>query len=215
MLVLYSSLENKIASTEEVDIQNEIASTEEVDNQNEIASTEELKTVSVSANYLPFESAEHLFEEAELVVIGEPTEEFLDRNHVVTLSGDNSVEDYYTETELNIKKIIKAPSDLEISENEIFNVVEPAIGVLEDSEGNPYKIVTEDYSEMKKGMTYLIFLELNYFGDYAVTGNTIGRYNIDKKDKNDLPNSAAGVEHKMKKEKKEKFWEIFKEKFDL
>ncbi|MDQ1147751.1 hypothetical protein QE429_004578 [Bacillus sp. SORGH_AS 510] len=174
-----------------------------------------LNTINVEGNYSPINSAEQLFTEAELVIIGSPKMNFLERVHRTTYSNDQSIEDYYTETVVNVDKIIKSPSDLDITVNSGFKLIEPAVGIIEDSNGVKSKITTGPYTEMEKDMKYLIFLIKNSNGEYSVVYNVLGRYNLDNKDKNDIGTGNYDIEYGAWKEKKINFNKKFKEKFKL
>ncbi|RKJ50458.1 hypothetical protein D7X33_32605, partial [Butyricicoccus sp. 1XD8-22] len=114
-----------------------------------------IKTISLEGNYIQINSAEELYNRAELIIVAEPLNDFMDRNHVSSYSDDGSLEDYYTETVVNIKQIIKKPSDLEIVENQDFQIVEPPVGLIENSKKEKVKIVTDEYAELKKNKEYL------------------------------------------------------------
>lgn len=192
-----------------------IFSREKIDAETNADKINDLNTLSVEGNYVNIDSADELFQEAELVIIAEPKEEFLDRVHKITYSNDNAIEDYYTETIVNVEEIIKAPADLKITKNNDFKIVEAAVGLIKDSKGNKVKIITDQYTEMKKGKKYLIFLIKNMYGDYSVAYNILGKYNIDNKDEEDINLNSIHEEHKIMNEKKEKFRREYERRFNL
>lgn len=137
-----------------------------------------LETISFEGNYLPLDSANELFEIAELIIVAEPIDDFVNRRHVSSYSEDNSLEDYYTETVVNIKQIIKQPSDLELTENTEFPIIEPSVGLVTNKKNEKVKIVTDGYTELQKNDEYLIFLMKNYYGDYALVSNELSKYKL-------------------------------------
>jgi len=176
----------------------------------------ELKTVITQADYPALNSPEQLFSEADLVVIGKPLDGFLDREHKVTFYEDGSIEDFYTETNIQVIEVIKAPQELNITMGSNFELVEAGVGIIKDSKGEKVKIVRDFYSEMKKNNRYLIFLKKNTFGDYAVSYNTYGKYYLDGQEEfeGNVPNNN-NEELISTKEKKEKFKKEFKKTFNL
>lgn len=109
-----------------------------------------IKTLSVEGNYFPINSARELYDLSELVIVAEPVDDFLNRSHVNFYSDDNNLEDYYTETIVNVKQIIKKPENLDVFENIELTIVEPSVGLIENSKKEKIKIVTDGYSELKK-----------------------------------------------------------------
>lgn len=188
LLVLSISLGNTFANTSKLE--------DTVVKETTVTKAEtNLKTVSIEGNYVQVNSAKELYDNAELIIIAEPIENFMDRNHEATYSGDNSLEDYYTETLVNVTEVIKKPQHLAVETSKTFSIVEPAVGIVKNNAGEQIKIVTDSYTEMKKDMSYLIFLQKNINGDYSVTYNTLGKYNIDNKDLDDLGSSVSVNSH--------------------
>ena len=139
---------------------------------------EELKVVSFHGNYVEIDSPETFYEESDIVIIAEPIEDFLNRNHVLTYSDDGSIEDYFTETKVKIKKVLKSPSKHEIDLENEYKIIEPAVSVYENHKDEKVKLVTDSYMELEKGTDYLIFLKENIYGEYAVFLNMLGKYSL-------------------------------------
>jgi hypothetical protein len=94
-------------------------------------------------------------------------------------------------------------------------VVEPAVGIIENRVKGKTKVRTGPYTEMKKNMTYLMFLKKNINGDYSIMFNTLGRYNIDNKDAEDEAVENYSEEYKSWKVKKINYKKYFEGKFNL
>lgn len=71
----------------------------------------------------------HLPEEldavADLIIIASPSKAFMDREHKVTFFDDGTIQDYYTLTEVQVEKVIKAPNDFYLSKNTTIKIIEP------------------------------------------------------------------------------------------
>lgn len=121
---------------------------------------EELKVVSFHGNYVEIDSPETFYEESDIVIIAEP------------------IEDYFTETKVKIKKVLKSPSKHEIDLENEYKIIEPAVSVYENHKDEKVKLVTDSYMELEKGTDYLIFLKENIYGEYAVFLNMLGQYSL-------------------------------------
>lgn len=144
--------------------------------------------VPVQANYERYITSEALINGAELVLIGTPTKDFLDRKHIMTYYESGDIQDYYTITDFKIEKIVKKPNTLEIYELENFPVVEP-VGLYKSLD-RKVKLAIDNYWEMKPGSKYIVFLkETN--GKYCVINSNLGKFNLDKTDSDDnnIPNN--------------------------
>ncbi|WP_416295757.1 hypothetical protein ACM7Q1_03560 [Paenibacillus illinoisensis] len=67
--------------------------------------------VSLSANSITFNEVDKLADFAELVVIGYATDEFVDRDHVVTAFEDGTMQSFHTNTNIKIEQVLKKPDD--------------------------------------------------------------------------------------------------------
>lgn len=139
--------------------------------------TNEIPVVQVDANEITFETPEELDAAADLIIIASPSDEFMDREHKVSYFDDGTIQDYYTLTEVQIDKVIKAPSDFNLSNNNTISIVEP-VGIVERSVGKR-KLVTNHYEELKEKSSYLLFLQQNSMGQYAIINNNLGKFNLD------------------------------------
>lgn len=101
----------------------------------------------------------------------------------------------FDRVKFNVTEVIKKPQHLAVETSKKLSIVEPAVGIVKNNAGEQIKIVTDSYTEMKTDMSYLIFLQKNINGDYSVTYNTLGKYNIDIKDLDDLGSSVSVNSH--------------------
>lgn len=135
--------------------------------------TNEIPVVQVDANEITFETPEELDAAADLIIIASPSDEFMDREHKVSYFDDSTIQDYYTLTEVQIDKVIKAPSDFNLSNNNTISIIEP-VGIV-----GKRKLVTNHYEELKEKSSYLLFLQQNSMGQYAIINNNLGKFNLD------------------------------------
>lgn len=154
------------------------------ENQQDLASTDNI--LSLQADYVDFENLNELEKDADLIVIGKPIHEFSDRNHFNIYGEENDLEDFYTETEVNIIQIIKGNEKIDLEET--LKVIEPITYVSEDK----LTITTEGYTALEKNLDYIIFLKENDFGDYGVIFNNAGKYDI-----NSLSEKSPQVNNKI------------------
>ncbi len=135
------------------------------------------KVIVAPALYLSYHSAEELFQEADLIVIGSTEQNFGDREHMTSsLALKGSLQDFYTVTTVKVDKVIKGP----ISENTEIRVGEP-ISYSQGLDGIS-KITRPNYKELQKGSKYLLFLKKNDKGCFFVMSGSLGKYNIDSTD---------------------------------
>lgn len=69
------------------------------------------KVVNLSANSLTFHEIDKLDAFAELIVIGYATEDFRDREHVITSFDDGTMQSFHTNTNIKIEQVLKKPED--------------------------------------------------------------------------------------------------------
>ena len=82
------------------------------------------KVVNLSANSLTFHEIDKLDAFAELIVIGYATEDFRDREHVITSFDDGTMQSFHTNTNIKIEQVLKKPEDFPSDQNEL-TIIEP------------------------------------------------------------------------------------------
>ncbi|MDR4999720.1 hypothetical protein [Brevibacillus parabrevis] len=137
---------------------------------------ETVETISLEAHYITYNSAEEL-DKADLILIGTPIADFSEREHQTSYYFDGSLEDFYTNTEIQVEKIIKSPNDFELDNSDTFSVIEP-VGLVEMDGAK--KVTIDGYREMKKGEKYIMFLNKNAYGKYSIINNDLGKFNLDE-----------------------------------
>ena len=142
---------------------------------------DEIETVFVHGNYVVYENEKDLFEDADLVVLASPKEDFLSREHVARYSepeGDapETLADFFTRTSITVKKVLKSPEGLDIQDNSEFDIIEP-VSIIE-SEGVNKKFTIANYVELEEDHSYIIYLKDNTFGEYGVINMNNGRFNL-------------------------------------
>lgn len=110
--------------------------------------TSKIIPIITHLDYKEYNSAEEL-SEADLIITGTPTEDFLSRKHVNTYFPDGKLQDFYSIAEINVEKVIKGTTDLSI-QNINFPIIEPN-GLIKDVDGKMKKLIKENYIEMEKG----------------------------------------------------------------
>jgi hypothetical protein len=162
------------------------------------------KVVNLSANSLIFHEIDKLDAFAELIVIGYATEDFRDREHVITAFEDGAMQSFHTNTNIKIEKILKKPEDFPADQNEL-TIIEPV-----SLEGD-VKYTVDDYVELQKGDTSVLFLMKNSFGDYGLINDNLGKFSLEGITQYSVPQSSTVEELS----EYETFRESVMKKYDL
>jgi len=152
--------------------------------------------VQVDANEITFNTPEELDAAADLIIIASPFKKFMDREHKVTFFEDGTIQDYYTLTEVQVDKVIKAPNNFHLPQNNTIKIIEP-VGIVKRSTGKR-KLVTNDYEELKEKSSYIMFLQQNSMGQYGIINNNLGKFNLDNKDPLDIGEKNSSEAKKFK-----------------
>lgn len=140
--------------------------------------------VNLSANSLIFHEIDKLDAFAELIVIGYATEDFRDREHVITAFDDGTMQSFHTNTNIKIDKILKKPDDFPSDQNEL-KIIEPV-----SLEGD-VKYTANDYVELQKGDKSVLFLMKNTFGDYGLINDNLGKFSLEGVTQYSVPQSST------------------------
>ncbi|WP_342572264.1 hypothetical protein MKY85_07755 [Paenibacillus sp. FSL R5-0749] len=140
--------------------------------------------VNLSANSLTFHEIDKLDAFAELIVIGHATEDFRDREHVITAFDDGTMQSFHTNTNIKIDKILKKPDDFPSDQNEL-TIIEPV-----SLEGD-VKYTVNDYMELQKGDRSVLFLMRNTFGDYGLINDNLGKFSLEGITQYSVPQSST------------------------
>ncbi|WP_340016201.1 hypothetical protein [Paenibacillus sp. FSL K6-1318] len=142
------------------------------------------KVVNLSANSLTFHEIDKLDAFAELIVIGYATEDFRDREHVITAFDDGTLQSFRTNTNIKIEKILKKPEDFPSNQSKL-TIIEPV-----SLEGD-VKYTADDYVELQKGDKSVLFLMKNSFGDYGLINYNLGKFSLEGITEYSLPQSST------------------------
>lgn len=159
--------------------------------------------VQVDANEITFNTPEKLDAAADLIMIASPSKDFMDREHKVTFFDDGTIQDYYTLTEVQVEKVIKAPNNFHLSKNNTIKIIEP-VGIVGRGTGKR-KLVTNQYEELKEKGSYIMFLQQNSKGQYAIINNNLGKFNLDNKDPLDIGEKKSSADKKFKDDVLQKY----------
>ncbi|MDR6715521.1 hypothetical protein [Paenibacillus sp. 2003] len=140
--------------------------------------------VNLSANSLTFHEIDKLDAFVELIVIGYATEDFRDREHVITAFDDGTMQSFHTNTNIKIEKILKKPDDFPSDQNEL-TIIEPV-----SLEGD-VKYTVNDYVELQKGDKSVLFLMKNTFGDYGLINDNLGKFSLEGITQYSVPQSST------------------------
>lgn len=179
-----------------------------------IREEQNLKRISVHGDMVTYEGLTDLENMADLVVIAEPTANFTDRDHILKMGEDESLEDFYTHTEIKIYDVLLNNDQSNYGSGDLLSIIEPS-SVLEEN-GEEYEFVMDHYTSVNKGSNYIFFLKKNTFGEYSLIGNQFGKFNIDGSDPKDMAieskslNNSKNVNSFKKIFKIEKLNEEFK-----
>lgn len=145
------------------------------------------KVVNLSANSITIKEINKLDEFAELVVIGYATDEFIDREHVITAFDDGTMQSFHTNTNIKIEKILKKPEDFPSDQKEL-TIIEPV------SLDGDVKYTADHYVELQKGDKSVIFLMKNTFGDYGLINDNLGKFSLEQTNQSKLSQSFTSQE---------------------
>ncbi|MCG7385543.1 hypothetical protein [Paenibacillus sp. ACRRY] len=145
------------------------------------------QVVNLSANSLTLRELDKLDAFAELIVIGYATEDFRDREHVITTFNDGIMQSFHTNTTIKIEQILKKPEDYPSDQNEL-TIIEPV------SLKGDLKYTANDYVELQKGDRSVLFLLRNSYGDYGLINDNWGKFSMEGISQSSMPQSATSNE---------------------
>lgn len=129
----------------------------------------------VYGNHMLFDSIEEVEQHADLIVVGKITKDLEENQPVVTRNSGGGIEDFYTVTDFEVKKVLKGSTA-----NNNIQVLQPA--VIMNEVGTQTLLIREDYSLLKKGSSYLLFLVQVEGGGYSIISINQGKFSLDKTD---------------------------------
>ncbi|MFB7157313.1 hypothetical protein [Lysinibacillus sp. NPDC056232] len=146
-----------------------------------------IRTVDIHARYVEYDTADKLHQDADIVLVASPIDDFANREHHSTEFEDGTLQDFYTLTNLNVERIIKQPEGINIGSQ--MQVIEP-VSIITEADKQQTKVAADGYREMKQGKRYIVFLKNNGMGDYSVINMNNGKFNLDGGDAQDVPTDA-------------------------
>lgn len=152
-------------------------------------------------DHMVYESFEKIRDGADLIIVGEETKDFSSYKPLYTLDeSKRNVREFFTTSKIKVLKVLKG----EYKERYI-PLVQHAALISRLYELRRYFYIEEDYSVMKKGMKYLLFIKYSD-GRYWIAGANEGKMSIDGLDKSEItePESEDPYFIKLKPEVLEK-----------
>lgn len=137
------------------------------------------RTISIQATIAGYTHFAEMEAAAEIILIGTPTKEFLDREPATSHYPDGELEDFYTLTDLQIERIIKNESTLNLKQNLTMQVIEP-VGLIVNGNGERTKLILNDYYEMQTDTSYLLFIVESAPGIYSGMNFENSRFAVTK-----------------------------------
>lgn len=137
------------------------------------------RTISIQANLAGYASFTEMEAAAAIILIGTPTQEFLDRKPVTSRYPGGDMQDFYTLTDLQIERIIKNESSLNLEQDLTMQVIEPVALTL-DGNGDKTKLTLNGYVEMQTDTSYLLFLIESAPGMYSGMNFENSRFAVTK-----------------------------------
>ncbi len=149
--------------------------------------SQNLPVFNTHADYRTYNTLADLENGADAILLVAPTQRFMDRKHIVTFFEEdkNTMQDYYTLTELKVFKVLKA-DDVTFKDNKYIEVVEP-ISIVKQV-GKDVIFATDGYVEMERNEKYVVFLKKNQSGKYRILNMNNGKFShyINKPRKEDM-----------------------------
>ncbi|WP_088832799.1 hypothetical protein [Paenibacillus tyrfis] len=155
-----------------------------------------IDTVEIHALYARgFTNIQEMKDYADIVIVGTPTQNFMDSNHVLKTSSSGDILDFFTKRDFKIEKVIK-DSNSKVKPDEVVSFIEPA-SILQTPIGKQ-KLVTEGYEELEKNVKYVIFLKKNSKQEYSMFYGNLSSYDLDGASPQKI-DSSSPAEHNGKK----------------
>lgn len=171
-----------------------------------------ISLITLDGNFVGYDSFGELDSSADLVIVGVPTQDFLERDHVTTYYPSGDIQDFFTRTEIKVMDVLKNAKKYQVETMPTLDIIEP-IGLIQEFDGKK-KLVFEGYSELKKDSKYVLFLKENYLGEYSIINNDLGKFNLDDDEDSNLSSKDGihlGDPDKQQTIKKKEFrQELFK-----
>lgn len=131
----------------------------------------------ISGNHALYDSVENLENTADLIIVGKTPKDFEQNQPVIVKDADGYIEDFYTPTPFEVRKVLKGVNVY----NQIV-VIQPAVIVEQPGKQEKTMWLQEDYSLLKKSSSYLLFLKQINEGSYSIIAVNQGKFNLDKMD---------------------------------
>lgn len=141
----------------------------------------QLPLVEKQANSVIFYEVSELSEASDLILTGTPVKPFEEREHSSTFYDGGNIMDFYTNTEIQVIKVLKNQENVQIGKT--IHVNEP-VSII-NQENKLFKIRYNNYEELNVGKDYILFLKRTPEGGYSLIGENYGRFDIELSDKND------------------------------
>jgi len=164
-----------------------------------ISKTTGLEKVNAMATFVGYANVNALDAASDLILIGTPTQDFVERASDNTYFSDGHIQDISTLTDFKIERVIKNEEDVELED--VIRIIEP-ISIIEQ-DGVKTILTVEDYVELQKGKTYILFLGKNTYGRYSVINMNNGRFAIEEDGNLELAVMADSVQEKHSEFQKE------------
>lgn len=157
-----------------------------------------------------FSDADELSSNADVILIGSPVKKFEEEEATVKLNEFDRIGNFYTLTEFKVKEVLKG----EIETEGTIEIAQPAAITTDLDKIGKVFLHPEDYTVMKKGSKYLLFLRIKEDGRLEVISGNQGKHNIDKSDNDELEQLSHDSQYnELKKKVYEKYANKSKEEF--
>lgn len=145
-------------------------------------------------------SFDELIEKSDLIVIGIPTNNFKENKSIKKIDFSDT-ESFYTKTPFVVLKKVKDRLNLNIQKETIFILQPSAIYINENTKNEKFVSLDKDFSELKKGSLYILFLQYNSeMSGYVVSAINSFSYNLDDTDKELKKYSEENADYRKLKE---------------
>lgn len=144
--------------------------------------TPTFERVEVAGDMVVRDNLADLQKVADLILVVTPTADLAKREAVIKRFDTGDIEEFYTNTEVTVDKVIKgtlASNVIEVSEPYVIN-------------DQHQLLCFENYTPMKKNSQYVVFLYRVKEGVYSVANNQLGKFNVDGTDADDLRSGMEG-----------------------
>lgn len=135
----------------------------------------QVKPLKLECSYIGYNTSDDLIKNSDLILVVSTDIPVTKRDFEFRYI-DGGISDFYTLTQVTIKKIIKQPSDFKYTVGNKIKILEPF--AIEQTPSGKLLLTDAEYAPLLTDKDYLIFTKKNDKGTYCIINMDLGAYNI-------------------------------------